>query len=285
MEESQEILMGFASRASQILYDYFTNISRFFGKESEIPIFESYVLKQLPISCHTTSESVLVLVANNRLWDNEMLMRAILEGTIKFIYLTFGTNEERAIKVNEFWSILPEINKIRRSRRADDVYNYLPSNQKDDMKFIRGVVLSTEELKEIEEKYPRKYRKELEHKWSYSEIVKELSKKDQYKYFSGFFHGYGIGSHLIHQDADAINFLIDHNQRIPERRVAKEIAHGCRQISDVLTYCVLRLLAYRILFKEPIENIYLDSHNTLEQEMKKYHDNFQNVEERFLNYD
>lgn len=286
MEEHQKILMNIAARASHILHEYFSKISQYFDSDSEVPVFERYVLKQLPISCHTTSESVLVLVANNRLWDNEMLIRSILEGTLKFIYLTVGSNEERTKKIDDFWNVLPIINKIKRSKRAEDVYKYLPGDQKqkNDMKFIGATVLSEEEIEEINKKYPRKYRKELEHKWSYSEIIKDLSNQDKHKFFSGLFHGYGIGSHLIHQDADAINFLIDHNQRIPERRIAKELAHGCRQISDVLIFAFLRLYAYKILNNEPAEKIYLDSHSRLDEKMERFHRSFREIEEQFLDY-
>ncbi|MEC0234844.1 DUF5677 domain-containing protein [Paenibacillus kribbensis] len=233
-----------------------------------------------------TSESILVLVANNRLWDNEMLIRSVLEGTLKFIYLTTGTDEERKTKIDEFWNVLPVISQIKRSRRAGEVYNNLPENvsQKNDMKFIKGVILSEDKINEIQSKYPRKYRKELEHKWSYSEIVKELSKEDKHKYFNGMFHGYGIGSHLIHQDADAINFLIDHNARVPERRIAKELAHGCRQISDVMTYSMLRLYAYKLLHNESVANVWLDSYIELSEEMKQYHEYFKEIEEEYLEY-
>ncbi|OMF43535.1 DUF5677 domain-containing protein [Paenibacillus peoriae] len=286
MEESQRILMDLAARASHILHDYFVKLSQYFDKDSDIPVFERYVLKQVPISCHTTSESILILVANNRIWDNEMLIRSVLEGTIKFIYLTVGSNEEREKKIDEYWNVLPIINKIKRSNRAEEIYEYLSNTevQKNDMKFIGGVLLTEEEIQEIREKYPRKYRKELEHKWSYSEIIKDLSKQDKHKFFSGMFHGYGIGSHLIHQDADAINYLIDHNQRIPERRIAKELAHGCRQISDIMTFSILRLYAYKVLFKESVDDIYLESHIILDQDMEKYHKSFQEIEEGYLDY-
>ncbi|MNB74630.1 hypothetical protein D3C75_212680 [compost metagenome] len=286
MDESQQLLMDFARRASHILYEYFSKISSYFEIESEISVFESYVLKQLPISSHVTSETVLIMVANNRMWDNEMLIRSILEGTLKFIYLTVGTDEERKKKIDEFWNVLPIINQIKRSRRADKLLEHLPNEelQRNDMKFIGGVILSEEKIKEIEEKYPRKYRKELEHKWSYSEIIKDLTKEDKHKAFSGLFHGYGIGSHLIHQDADAINYLIDHNQRTPERRIAKELAHGCRQISDVMTFSILRLYAYKQLFKESLEDIYLESHIKLDEDMAGFHNSFQEIEEQYLEY-
>jgi hypothetical protein len=285
MNNVQATLLNFANRGSHILHEYFGMISTYFDKESEIPVIERYVLKQVPISCHLTSESILILVGNLRFWDNEMLLRSLLEGTLKFIYLTIGTNDEREKKINEFWNVLPKINELKRSRRAIELIDHV-STDTNDMNFIRGVVLEDDRINEIEKMYPRKYRKELEHKWSFSEIVKELSSLETHKFLTGFLHGYGIGSHLIHQDADAINFLIDHNQRIEERRLAKELAHGCRQISDVMIYTILRYYAYKILHNEPIDidNLYLDSYSQLCNEMEVYHKSFGEVEEKYLDY-
>ncbi|MFD2671455.1 DUF5677 domain-containing protein [Marinicrinis sediminis] len=281
MDPVQKTLLEYAARSSHILHEYFQLISGYFNKESEIPIVERYVLKQLPISCHLTSESILILVGNLRVWDNEMLLRSLLEGTLKFTYLTIGTHQERKKKIEEFWEILPKINEVRRSKRATQLLQHA---QDDELKLIRGVVIDDEEIAKIEEMYPRKYRKQVEQKWSYSEIVKELSKYKHLEFLNGFFHGYGIGSHLIHQDADAINFLIDHNSRIDERRRAKELAHGCRQISDIMTYCVLRYGAYKLLHNESTEDIYLESHIQLNKEMETFHKSFEQTEQKYLDY-
>jgi len=90
MNHVQKVLLEFAGRASYILHEYFQLISAYFERESEILNYHQYVLKQLPISCQLTSESSLILVGNVRMWDNEILLRSIMEGTVKFLYLTLG---------------------------------------------------------------------------------------------------------------------------------------------------------------------------------------------------
>lgn len=277
----QEILMKLARQANLILHEYYTLTSAYFNKDLDISENHKYVLKQLPISCQLTSESSLVLIANGRLWDNEMLLRSIMEGTIKFVHLTLGTNEERENKINEFWEVLPAISEIKRTKRAKVLINSLPKPLNSDMVFIEDVILDDEILEELEKKYPRKFRKEVEQRWSYSEIVKELSHHPLYGNLIGLFHSYGIGSQLIHQDANAINLLIDHNSRSKDRREAKELAHGCRQISDIITFAAMRYFAYSKLYKEDIEKLFLESFDALNNEMEVFHQLFRDIEDKY----
>ncbi|AIW40950.1 DUF5677 domain-containing protein [Paenibacillus polymyxa] len=277
----QETLMKLARQASLILHDYYVLTSAYFNKDLDISENHRYVLKQLPVSCQLTSESSLVLIANLRLWDNEMLLRSIMEGTIKFVHLTLGTNEERESKINEFWEVLPAISEIKRTKRAKALVDSLPEPLNSDMVFIKDVILDDEIMEELEKRYPRKFRKEVEQRWSYSEIVKELSQHPLYSNLNGMFHSYGIGSQLIHQDANAINLLIDHNSRSADRREAKELAHGCRQISDIITFAAMRYFAYSKLYNEDIEKLFLESFDTLNNEMEVFHQLFRDIEDKY----
>ncbi len=283
MDLVQETLMKLARQASLILYDYYVLTSNYFNKDLDISENHRYILKQLPISCQSTSESSLVLIASVRLWDNEMLLRSIMEGTIKFVYLTLGTTEERESKINEFWEILPAISEIKRTKRAKTLIDSLPEQLNSHMGFIKDIILDDEIIGELEKKYPRKFRKELEQRWSYSEIVKKLSQHPLYGNLNGMFHSYGIGSQLIHQDADAINLLIDHNCRETDRREAKELAHGCRQISDIITFAAMRYFAYSKLYNENIEKLFLESFDALNNEMEVFHQLFRDIEDKYKN--
>lgn len=280
MNRVQETLMKFVESASYVLHEYFQMTSIYFDKHSEISPYHTYVLKQLPISCQLTSESSLILVGNVRIWDNEMLIRSIMEGTVKFIYLTLGSNEERDRKIIEFWDVLPEISQIKRSKRAKVLLDILGEPLTNYMDFIKGVILDEKTIEELERKYPRKIRKQLEHKWSYSEIVKELLQYPLYNNIQGLFHSYGIGSQLIHQDADALNVIIDHYKRVTDRREAKELAHGCRQISDILTFAAMRYFAFTKLYNENIDKVFIDSFTELKLEMDDYHKLFRDIEDK-----
>src|SRR5579864_8176641 len=56
----------------------------------------------LALSCHSTSESTLFLVSAHRYWDAEILLRSVLEGTYKYIYLTMGEPAEREQRAHDY---------------------------------------------------------------------------------------------------------------------------------------------------------------------------------------
>jgi len=76
------------------------------------------VIAQLQISCHLTSESTLLLILNCKIWDADILLRSVLEGTFKLIFLLKGSNEEQISKAKEYWELLPDIMRLRRHLRG-----------------------------------------------------------------------------------------------------------------------------------------------------------------------
>jgi hypothetical protein len=282
MDDVQKVFLTLVGKASHILHEYFSLILDYFDREHpEITDYQRAILKQLPITCHTTSESALVLIANKRLWDCEMLIRSIMEGTYKFMYLSSGTEIERNKKFDEFWIELPEINNIKRNKRAQELLELIRNGRQDNLNFIRDIILDEETILELSGKYPRKYRKEIEHRWSFGEIVKVLTENDFFKSLNGSFHGYGISSHIVHQDADAATLMYDRNSREDSRREAMELAHGCRLIADVLVYASYRHSQYRRLYFEVVSDPYIESHKQIMQELDMFYKLFQDIESNF----
>jgi hypothetical protein len=221
---------------SDILHEYLELTCSSLNASGELNADLKRVVNTLTISCHLTSESSLILVGELKLWDAEMLVRSILEGTTKLLYICTGNNAERMQKAFEYEQILPEIKELNRHKRAE----VLLSNAKNisDMGYepIREALLSPEELSNLSIKYPKKIRKEYERKWSFSEIIYNLSKSGLpgYRMLPSLAYGYGMGSHMTHQDADAIGMILDRNSRSPERRDFVELAHSGRLISDLI---------------------------------------------------
>ena len=60
-------------------------VSRLYEKPG-LPPKTLFVLRLLLINSHITSESALLLIGQVRLWDAEMLIRSVLEGTVRFLY-------------------------------------------------------------------------------------------------------------------------------------------------------------------------------------------------------
>jgi hypothetical protein len=72
-------------------------------------------------------------------------------------------------------------------------------------------------------------------------------------------YGYGMASHLVHQDADAIGIIWDRRQREDERRIPLEIAHAARLISDLIGMAMLRAtMTYKLHNQEtkPVRDLY-----------------------------
>src|ERR1044071_201263 len=64
--------------------------------------FDQWLLRQLNVSSHVTSETLLLLVAYRRLWDAEILARAIAEGSVKLAYIALAPAAERAERAHDF---------------------------------------------------------------------------------------------------------------------------------------------------------------------------------------
>lgn len=61
---------------------------------------------------HSTSESILILLLNQSIFDADVLLRTVMEGTIKYCYLMTGTVDEKKEKYIEYKIKLADIAKI-----------------------------------------------------------------------------------------------------------------------------------------------------------------------------
>jgi len=245
MKSNEKILSDLSGKANSIMRNSLNFCSPLYKEKSNIPYNVQFTFIQLFSSCYLSSESALILIANYRLWDTEIIYRSILEGTIKLFYLSYGSSEEIVNKSDEYWVKIPEYKRILRHYKAT---NLLEKINDKSLKYepIRELLLSDEELNSLTERYPRKYRKELEKKWSFGEMVQELSnsKIEGFDTLIAAYYGYSLSSHLIHQDGDGIGLIWDRNNRDTARRTSLELAHGARLISDVLSLNMLRTRLY-----------------------------------------
>ncbi len=215
-----------------------------------------FTLANLSMSCAHTSESTLLLIRHGRLWDADILFRSILEGSMKFIYLC-NKNSDNRTQLNEEYSIvLPEMVRIRRESRLQELFNVLLDKDAPEWEAFRKLQLSKEELERLTTQFPRKLRDTLEQKWSFTKIVGELAQSNKNtKVLSGFFHIYGLCSHLVHKDSDGVDMIWERSLRPDVRRNAVHLAHAARLFSDLFALSLLRLfMAFDMLElpKEPL---------------------------------
>lgn len=217
------------------------------------------------------SQSLIVLIQAVRLWDAEIIMRSMMEATIRILYVCYSSENERIERINEFWKDMSEINELKRSERAKMLVERFGERHGNEVA-IKPLVLSPNEEQEIRDKWPKKRRQELEMKWSFSKIIAFLeSVMDVDKggaLIRSTLHYYSISSHLIHADESGLTLLWDRNHRTVEVKEQLEIAHMCRMLSDILSYLFLTwsaLVEVLKVDKAALDNTYQEAKQLFQQ--------------------
>lgn len=281
---TQECFKRWAVQASNCLGDTYDVCKPFIDKECRcIDPLLRFVVAQLKISCHLTSESTLLLILNCKVWDADILLRSVLEGTFKLIFLLKGNSEEQKRKAKEYWELLPDIMRLRRHLKASETLEIVdPQNSLPMWRPIRAVMLDDAESASLQKIYPKNERQELSRKWSFSEIVRHFS-IDPNKRYSGMGalgYDYSMKSHLIHQDGDGVGMIWERCRRSSERQAAVESAHAGRIISDICNFGFMRATELFFACNQPREPVYEISnrYKTLFDEIQSSYEDWINIE-------
>ena len=80
------------------------------GAQNVVVNYELFdLIHEMMMSINLTSDSLIILVEKDRVWDATILFRSIIEGTAKFCYLlTAPSVEDEQIRIKEFREILPK---------------------------------------------------------------------------------------------------------------------------------------------------------------------------------
>ncbi|WP_352423003.1 hypothetical protein [Proteiniphilum sp.] len=95
---------------------------------------------------------------------------------------------------------------------------------------------------ELRKKWPRKKRQEMERRWSFSEIINEITMKYRgtpLESIAALSYGYRMSSHVIHGDETAIQIIEERNNRSEEDRDKAYRGHFLRLFSDCLAFTTL----------------------------------------------
>lgn len=237
-------ILSWASATQEALLQISTLFQRFHKAIEPLPRRTERVIGELQLRCTLTSDSAIVLVAREKYWDAEMLCRSVLEGTGRLAFIALASEQEREARVREFLDDLPNIARVRRHHRAAELLAAVGDSQPEEWRPIRDLVLSDQELMSLQSAYPRVLQRQLAQKWALPSILRWIGTSGATPIpFNVFLHGYGMSSHFIHQDGDAIRVMRERATRSQERIDAIELAHGAGQLSEVLTYALLRAWA------------------------------------------
>jgi hypothetical protein len=188
-----------------------------------------------------SSDSCFLLLLHDRVWDSDIIVRAVYEGTAKLCYLVDGDDACRSSRLNEYWNDVPAAIRAKRSDRVAKFLANAPNPSDPQWEGLRGIIVDPAEAATLRASYPRERQRQLTHRWSFHEIIESLSRSQDpgFKRFIVLSHGYGNGSHLSHQDWNGVGMIWERSQREPEAEQAVHDAHVARILLDL---CVMALM-------------------------------------------
>ncbi len=279
----KQVFKSWAELASHLIGDCFDHAKPFIDNDySGLDPLTRFVAAQLFIDCHLSSESILLLIREQKEWDADLIARAVMEGSLKFTYMLDGSTEEVRSKVNEYWELLPKFYAIRHSERAKRFLDEVSNSGNPEWQPFRDLIIDEAEILSARTLYTRQERQALEEKWSFTGICKTFSLSDNpgLKLFAHLAHGYGMSSHLLHKDADGIGMVWERYTRSPERQTAVKMGHTARLVSDVCTFAQLRLRSLLRACQQPTEiTLEIEArYATLFVELTKANQTFNDIE-------
>lgn len=187
-------------------------------------------LKALFWYLSSRSQAVSFLLSYGYAWDAEIILRSFYETAAKILLLCFAEPAEKTQLLDEFWNTLGAINNRRTARRAALAEKVHEPN---DLSGPIFRLLQDARVFPVEDETSKAERKRLEQKWSFTEIVENLSKREKrLTGLTSILHMYGMASHLAHADNAAMDLMADRALREPQERQLLEATHASRILSD-----------------------------------------------------
>jgi hypothetical protein len=218
-----------------------------------------HALMALATACLRESEAIIFLVQSRRVWSADVLMRSVLEGSVKFAYI-LESPATFAARCIEFRDVLPAIAKLRWHGKAEEWLNAVGENGSREQRPYRDVLLSEKELEELRTAYPRELRSAVESRWGFTSLLTAISKP------GGAFgpvgrsllHPYAVASHLIHMSYDGSDIPLERDSRPDERRDAIGVAHAAVLINDCLDFAHVRANVVHRYTGHPPDELYAE---------------------------
>lgn len=230
-------------KADEYLKSFFYKLAPLYKKEHGK---NQDVVVPLFTSLHSTSESILILLLNQAIYDADVLLRTVMEGTIKYCYLMTGSEEEKQEKYIEYKDKMTDIDKIVDHKKAVETVEILKEFSTNSTMPFELSILSDEELSELLGKYPKKEREALKRKWSYQSLLRSLAHVyPEYEAQLGTLSTYAMTSHFCHYDWTGLS---SRNAQIVNSvdsdAIVFDIMHCNRILSNVLSMELFRIVEY-----------------------------------------
>ncbi|KPD14759.1 hypothetical protein ADM96_37510 [Burkholderia sp. ST111] len=210
---------------------------------------ECETLVTLSSASSRSSESVLLLTAYGQLWDAELVVRSVIEGSLKFAYLLQRVETFKS-RHAEYAEDLVDISFLKDHQKATQLLGAVGNPIDKEWAPIRDMLLPDAEREAITMRFPKAARQRLESIWGFAGLIAALaySGDKAFSSFTGFAHGYSISSHILHADYVGVALPMERDRRPTQRQESVHLTHVTRLISDVLACLRLRLMiGYRFI--------------------------------------
>lgn len=243
-----------------------------FGTEQQVTV-------PLFTSLHSTSESVLILLCNQAVFDADILLRSIMEGTIKYCYLMTGNSVERNAKYIEYKVSLTEMDALADHFKAIQTIETLKKYSNNSLKPFERFVLDDNTLESLQKAYPRTKRNEIKRRWTYQSLLRELAEKQpEYESQIGTVSAYSLSSHFGHYDWTGVSSRAVQMQATGHSDdESYDVMHALRIISNVLSMALFRVIEY-----QRCHNYYPDSARELSLKMLNFIKEIDGIQNSFL---
>lgn len=237
---------------------------------------ERSVLAMLFIFSARSTESSLLLSSYGQLWDAEMVLRAVVESSLKVAYI-LQSKEDFKDRITEYSvdhfniSLLKDDSKVRATLAA------LPDPESITWLPFREMLLSEARRDELNFAYDKTKRRSIESRWGVGGIINSLRQQTGTSQvnFDSMLHNYSLSSHIQHADYIGVSLPYDRESREPINRDTLELAHLSRIISDAFALLVLRITSgYRFLGID-LQPIY-DAQNRIQELEESFGDVYGN---------
>ena len=242
-------------KADKFLKQIITLFSPLYKKE-RLDI-DQYVPVSLFTCLHSTSESILILLETQAVFDADVLLRTIMEGTIRFCYITSGSQEEINVKLNEYSVMQVEIDSLSDHYKAIETINVISKYSLNKTESFEVSVLSDKRVEELKSRYSSRQKNDLKTRWSYKNLLQSLANTDElFKWQLGTLSAYSFTSHLIHYDWEGLS---QRQEQIFSSSVGLndqyDYGHGVRILSNTLCFACFRAIYYKRLYQLNDSNI------------------------------
>jgi hypothetical protein len=196
-----------------------------------------------------SGEGALLLTAYAQLWEAEILVRSVLEASLKFAYL-LQNPASFEVRHREYRHDLFRIGLLKDHAKVADLLAAVPNPDDAEWRPMRERLLSDDEREAFSKAYPKPVRSALDTRWGFTGMIRELVKSADplFRDFAGLASNYAMASHIIHADHIGTSVPSHTDRRPPEERDALLKAHGVRLMSDVMTSLQIRLsVGYRFI--------------------------------------